>query len=154
LKPGGSLVGYDWCITDKYDETNADHVEIKRLIEEGDALPELGSTHHMVSQLESVGFNVEESRIIPEGDIPWHQPLKGGKSMFSFDNFRTTMIGRWLTRSMIWLMETSHIAAQGSLAALEILEKAGDSLVRAGDTGIFTPYFFFLARKSQRIVSN
>lgn len=148
LKPGGSFVGYDWCLTDKYDGTNKDHVQAKRLIEEGDALPELKSTQQLVTDLQSVGFQVEESRIIPEGDIPWYQPLKGGDSMLSPSNFRTTAVGRWLTRNMVWLMEKSYIAAQGTVATVNILEKAAIGLVSAGERGIFTPYFFFLARKS------
>ena len=78
LKPGGSFVGYDWCLTDRYDAQNAEHRETKRLIEEGDGLPDLRITHELVSDLKSVGFSLEESQIIPEGDIPWYQPLKGG----------------------------------------------------------------------------
>lgn len=147
LKPGGTFVGYDWCVTDKYDPKNKEHVEIKRLVEEGDALPELRTTHQSVAELKSVGFQVEEGRILPAGDIPWYQPLKGGNSILAFDNFRTTFVGRSITRNFVWLLEKCGLAAQGSLAALEILEKAGDSLVRAGEKDIFTPYFFFLARK-------
>ena len=147
MKPGGTFVGYDWCLTDQYDSQNTEHVLAKRLIEEGDALPELKSTHQLVADLENVGFNVEEHRIIPEGDIPWYQPLKGGDSMISISNFRTTTLGRWITRNMVWLMEKTSIAAQGSLATVEILEKAAKGLVIGGEKEIFTPYFFFLARK-------
>ena len=43
---------------------------------------------------------------------------------------------------MVWLMETTRIAAHGSV---EILEKAAVGLVCGGESGIFTPYFFFLA---------
>jgi sterol 24-C-methyltransferase len=49
---------------------------------------------------------------------------------------------------MVWFMEKTRIAAQGSVGTLEILEKAAVGLVRGGKSGIFTPYFFFLARKS------
>jgi len=148
LKPGGTFAGYDWCITDKYDKQNPEHIETKRLIEEGDALPELKTTHQLISDLKSVGFNIEESQIIPEGEIPWYQPLIGGDSFFSLDNFRTSSFGRWITRSMVWLMEKTWIAAQGSVGTLDILEKAAVGLARGGESGIFTPYFFFLARKS------
>ncbi|CAF1198161.1 unnamed protein product [Rotaria sordida] len=148
LKPGGSLVGYDWCLTDKYDSQNRNHVETKRLIEEGDALPDLKSTHQLVADLKSVGFTVEENRMIPEGDIPWYQPLKGGDSFLTLNNFRTSFLGRLLTRNTIWLLEKTRIAAQGSLATLNILETARDGVVRGGESDIFTPYFFFLARKS------
>jgi sterol 24-C-methyltransferase len=148
LKPGGTFVGYDWCLTDKYDSKNHDHVEIKHLIEEGDGLPDLRFTHQLVSDLKTVGFNIEESRIIPEGDIPWYQPLKGGDSFLSPSNFRTTFLGRWITRNGVWLLEKAGIATQGSLATINILEKAGEGVVRGGENEIFTPYFFFLARKS------
>lgn len=148
LKPGGCFAGYDWCLTDKYDSQNANHVEAKRLIEEGDALPDLKSTHQLVSDLKSVNFNVEESRIIPEGDIPWYQSLKGGDSVLSLSNFRTSFLGRMLTRNTVWLLEKSRIAAQGSVTTLNILEKARDGLLRGAESNIFTPYFFFLARKS------
>ncbi|CAF0736885.1 unnamed protein product [Rotaria sordida] len=145
---GGSFAGYDWCLTDIYDKENPIHNETKRLIEEGDALPELKTTHQLISDLKSVGFTIEENQIIPEGDIPWYQPLKGGDSFFSLNNLRASSIGRWLTRNMVWFMEKTWIAAQGSIETLEILEKAAVGLVRGGESGIFTPYFFFLARKS------
>jgi len=150
LKPGGTFIGYDWCLTDKYDSQNRDHVEIKRLIEEGDGLPDLKFIHQLISDLKTVNFSIEESRIISEGDIPWYQPLKGGDSFFSPSNFRTTFLGRWLTRNGVWLLEKAGIAAQGSLATVNILEKAGEGVVRGGESGIFTPYFFFLARKSSK----
>ncbi len=141
------MVGYDWCLTDKYDDQNRDHIETKRLIEEGDALPDLKSTHQLVSDLKSVGFTVEESQIIPEGDIPWYQPLNGGDSLLTVANFRTSILGRWLTRNMVWLLETSGLAAQGSLATVNILETAREGVIRGGESEIFTPYFFFLAQK-------
>ncbi|CAF4894496.1 unnamed protein product, partial [Rotaria sp. Silwood1] len=101
LKPGGSLVGYNWCFTDKYDSQNRDHIETKRLIEEDDALPDLISTHQLVEDLKSVGFTVEESRIIPEGDISWYEPLKDGDSFLTLNNFRTSFLGRLLTYNRV-----------------------------------------------------
>jgi sterol 24-C-methyltransferase len=148
LKPGGVFAGYDWCLTDRYDERNSIHCDIKRLIEEGDGLPELKSTTQLLDDLNRVGFLVEDSRIIPEGDIPWYQPLKGGDHWLSVNQLRASKFGRWFTRNMVRLMEKTGLAAMGSVATLEILEKAAIGLVRGGETGIFTPYFFFLARKS------
>jgi sterol 24-C-methyltransferase len=95
-----------------------------------------------------VGFTVEEDRIIPEGDIPWYQPFIGGDSYFSLQGFRTTTLGRWCTRNMVWLLEKTKLAAEGTIGTLAILEKAALGLQRGGESGIFTPYFFFIARKS------
>lgn len=148
LKPGGTFAGYDWCLTDKYDPNNSVHRETKRLVEEGDGLPDLKSTKELDDDLTRVGFQIEENRIIPEGDIPWYQPLKGGDSIFSLSSFRASNIGRWLTRTMVYLMESTWIAPKGSVSTVDILEKAAVGLVRGGESGIFTPYYFFLARKS------
>ena len=148
LKPGGTFAGYEWGTTEKYDERNPEHVQTKRLIEEGDGLPDLKPTTQCVADLQKAGFSIKESGIIPEGDIPWYQPLKGGDSFFSLTNLRASTIGRWLTRNMVWAMEKSWLAAKGSVGTLDMLEKGAVGLVRGGETGIFTPYFFFLAQKS------
>ena len=147
LKPGGSFSGYDWCVTDKFDSENKKHVEIIRLVEEGDGLPDLKSTHQVLSDINSAGLKIEDSFIVPAGDIPWYFPLKGGDSFLSLNNFRATTIGRWLTRNVVWLIEKTWIAAQGSTETLAILEKAATSLVDAGESDILTPCFFFLACK-------
>ena len=41
-----------------------------------------------------------------------------------------------------------RIAPKGSTAVSNMLNLAADSLVKAGDLGIFTPNLFFLARRS------
>ena len=111
-------------------------------------MPELKSTQQLIVDLKTVGFTVEENQIMPQGDIPWYQPLKGGDSFLTLSNFRTTYLGRWFTRNMVWFMEKTSVATQGSLATVNILEKAAKGLVQGGESDIFTPYFFFLARKS------
>jgi sterol 24-C-methyltransferase len=44
-------------------------------------------------------------------------------------------------------LETLRAAPSGSSEVSAMLMGAADSLVRGGDTGIFTPSYFFLARK-------
>jgi sterol 24-C-methyltransferase len=39
------------------------------------------------------------------------------------------------------------VAPKGSLEVASMLERAADGLVAGGKKGIFTPLFFFLARK-------
>ena len=39
LKPGGLFVSYEWCLTDKYDPNNPEHVAIKQDILLGNGLP-------------------------------------------------------------------------------------------------------------------
>ncbi|CAF1553434.1 unnamed protein product [Rotaria sp. Silwood1] len=147
LKPGGSFVGYDACLTDKYDNQNPEHVETIRTMEASLALPQLKLTREFVADLESVGFNVEENRIIPEADIPSYQPLDGGDSFFSFNHHRTGPLARRLAHCMIWLTEKIRIAPKGSTAMSNIWQKSVTSFLRARKLDIFTSLFFVLARK-------
>ncbi|CAF1373412.1 unnamed protein product [Rotaria sordida] len=148
LKPGGSFVAYDACLTDKYDNQNPEHIEIIHMVEANFGLPELQSTHQLISDLQSVGFTVEESRILLEADISWYRRLEGGDSFFSLKHFRTTPVGRWLGHNALWLLEKTRIVSKGSAAISDMFQRSAKSMVRAGKRDLFTPLFFFLARKS------
>ncbi|CAF0903240.1 unnamed protein product [Rotaria sordida] len=150
LKPGGSFVGYDVCLTGKYDDQNREHVEAMRTMEANFGLPELKSTHEFVSDLQSVGFTIEENRIILEGDFSCYQcyqRLDGGDSFFSLINFRTSPLGRWLGRNTIWLLEKARIFSKGSTAICDMFQRGAKYGLRAANLDIVTSMFFFLARK-------
>ena len=59
LKPGAAFVGYEWVITDKYDDSNEGHRHIRHLIELGNALATLTSAAVVVDALTAAGFVVE-----------------------------------------------------------------------------------------------
>ena len=62
LKPGAIFACYEWCLTNKYDTKNPEHVLIKKQIEEGDGLPDIVSTHHCLTDLKKAGFDILEER--------------------------------------------------------------------------------------------
>lgn len=75
LKPGGMFVSYEWCLTKVHDPANEKHVRSKRLIEEGDGLPDLMPTGHCDESLAKAGFEFLEGRDAaldpnPSG-VPW-----------------------------------------------------------------------------------
>lgn len=111
------------------------------------ALPELKSTNELVSDLKSVGFTVEENRIIPEADILSYQPLKSGDSFVSLNLRRTGPLARRLGYRAIWLMEKVRIVPKGSAAICDMSRKSVESFISARTLDIFTSLFFFLARK-------
>merc|ERR1712232_1519402 len=51
LKPGGVFGSYEWCLTKNYDPENAQHVAIKKGIEEGDGLTDIATTEQVVEAL-------------------------------------------------------------------------------------------------------
>ena len=50
-----------WCMTDKYDPNNEEHNKLKWMIEIGDGLPDIASTHEIVEALKEAGWEVLES---------------------------------------------------------------------------------------------
>ena len=65
----------------------------------------------------------------------------------SLSNFRQTKVGRWCTHKLVTMLEFVGIAPKGTVKTHDFLIQAADSLCAGGKSGIFTPMFFFLARK-------
>jgi len=151
LKPGGSLCGYEWCMTDKYDPSNEEHKKIKYGVEIGNGLPEIASTTHVIESLKKVGFEVLEVTDfgIPteQNPIPWYDPLD---AKFTLSGIRHTQMGRWLTGWMVWGLETLRLAPKGSSSTSTLLQSTAYALVQGGQKGIFTPSFFFLVKKPEK----
>jgi sterol 24-C-methyltransferase len=149
LKPDGLFAGYEWVMLDKYDPNNKDHVRIKEGIEVGNGLPTLQHYSHIIECLEKSGFEVIEYRDVNEGvhapnQIPWYQTLNGS---LSISGFRMTWMGRLVTHTMVWTLELLRVAPPGSTQVSALLNATALDLVDGGKQEIFTPSFFFLARK-------
>lgn len=150
LKPGAMFSGYEWCITDKYDPKNAEHKKIKYGIEVGNGLPELVSTKEVADALRRVGFEIIELTDfgIPteQNPIPWYNSLAG---QMSLSGFRFTRVGRWCTAKFVYALETVRFAPKGSLETALMLNATAEDLVKGGQLQIFTPSYFFLAKKPE-----
>lgn len=147
MKPGAHFAGYEWCLTDRYDANNPEHREIKKGIEEGDALPDIWHTHDVLRALEAAGFEVLESEDLvgrSDPETPWYLPLSG---RWSLSGFKHTAAGRWLTNKLVRVLETTRVAPKGATGVSDFLNRAAVALVRGGETGIFTPMFYFHVRK-------
>jgi sterol 24-C-methyltransferase len=151
LKPGSAFVGYEWIITDKYDAKNEQHRRIKHGIEKGDSLPDLETAQQVVQALQDAGFEVEEYfdvaeqfELSPIMTVPWHAPLGGS---YTLSGFKSTVVGRWITAHMVRALERVRLAPPGSFHTSQILEEAAVNLVAGGKLGIFSPSFYFRARK-------
>lgn len=159
LKPGACFVGYEWVVTPNYDDKNEEHRKIRHGIEVGDALPTLETGEQVRKALEAAGFEVVECYdLIEEFDkmddrvtVPWYAPL-GVTSIWCYLNpstFRSTTLGRTLTTTMLYGLEALRLAPKGSVKAAGILEEAAVNLVLGGQQKIFTPSYYFKARKPE-----
>jgi sterol 24-C-methyltransferase len=148
LKEGGLFASYEWTLTDKYDAENPEHRRIKRDIEEGDSLPDLIHFNEVIQALKDAGFEVlmgvDLAAENQRNTDKWYSSLQGGMSLQTLPH---TKIGTRITHSAVSVMETLGIAPKGSTGIHTFLLKARDSLQLGGETGIFTPMYFILARK-------
>lgn len=153
LKPGAMFAGYEWVMTPKYDAKNDEHRLVKHMIEHGDALPDLATPQIVVDALKTAGFEVIEHFDVAEtakkdgNDVTWYSTLQGS---FSLTTLQHTKGGRFLTQKMVDVMETLRIAPKGTSKTHQMLCIGADGLVRGGELGIFTPMYFFIARKPLR----
>ncbi|KAJ0095777.1 hypothetical protein Patl1_17159 [Pistacia atlantica] len=118
LKPGHCFAAYEWCMTNAFDPQNQEHQKIKVLWEKDLAV---------------------------DSPLPWYLPLD--KNHFSLSSFRLTAVGRFFTKNMVKVLEFAGLAPKGSQRVQDFLEKAAEGLVAGGRKEIFTPMYFFVARK-------
>uniref|UniRef100_A0A2P2I5V3 Methyltransferase n=1 Tax=Hirondellea gigas TaxID=1518452 RepID=A0A2P2I5V3_9CRUS len=150
LKPGGMVGFYEWVLTDKYDPQSVEHQKIKRAIEYGNSICELGLWKDVDRDLKEAGFIAKETvNLAAEAmrngnDITWYSGLEGGCSLA---NIRQSRVGRLFTHAMVTVMETLRLAPSGTVRAHNILVTAAKALVAGGTTGIFTPMYLVVATK-------
>lgn len=147
LKPGALFAGYDWCMTPRYRAGDADHERIKLGIEKGNGVAKMVPTTELDAALKDVGFEVLEARDwaeTSEPGLPWYSPLASGLSLQGFRNSRA---GAFMTHQLVRALERLRLAPEGTLQTHDVLRLAQAALVEGGETGIFTPMYFWLARK-------
>ena len=150
IKPGGYFAAYDWCVTEKFDASNKQHVATREGIEVGNGLPVLATTQECVAALQKAGFevvdyfNAQRDAHKSKMDVPWYQSLAGE---YTLTGFRMTPLGRMVTHTLVSTLEFMRIAPRGSVKVSKLLNDTAIDLVNGGKMEIFTPSFFFLARK-------
>ncbi|KAL4202085.1 hypothetical protein AMTRI_Chr02g219250 [Amborella trichopoda] len=151
LKPGQCFAAYEWCMTDSFDPNNQEHQKIRILFRLcflciGDGLPDIRTTGKINEALIEAGFEVLWQKDVAAGSpVPWYLPLDN--SPFSFSSFRAAAPGRFITQYLVKFLEYIHIAPEGSHKVSSFLETAAKGLVEGGKKEIFTPHYFFVARK-------
>jgi sterol 24-C-methyltransferase len=148
LKPGGSFVGYEWCMTSRYDPGNAEHRRIKHAIAEGTGLPDLITIPEVLAAFESAGFEIVSSHdhaLTADAETPWWQPLVGGG--YTAKGFARTSAGRTLTNGALRALESARIVPEGTVAVSSMLNRGADALIAGGRAAIFTPMLFHHVRR-------
>ncbi|MET0344526.1 MAG: methyltransferase domain-containing protein [Polyangiales bacterium] len=148
LKPGGMVAIYEWCLTDRYDASNAEHVKLKRDIEEGNGLPDIWTVDATHGCFQEAGFHVldvEDRVFAGDRELPWYHSLSGKE--LSNTGLRRSPVGKLAVKALTRTLEAARIAPKGTARITDFLNTGADALVRSGELGVFTPMAFFLAQK-------
>ena len=151
LRPGGGFAGYEWCLTDAYDPENAEHQRNKQHILKGNGLPDIAHTSDIRSALSAAGFEVLEARDLSgdsDPETPWYRALQGRD--LNLASIPRTPIGRALTNMSLRVGEKLRIVPEGAREISSVLNAGADALVEGGEAGVFTPMFYYLARKPEQ----
>jgi sterol 24-C-methyltransferase len=151
LRPGACFAGYDWCLTEDFDPRDAEHRRIKDDIMVGNGLPDISPIPEIRSALRAAGFELLESRdLAPESHpaTPWYRALQGRD--LSLKSIPRIPAGRALTNIVLRVGEKLRAFPEGTAAVSSLLQRTAYALVEGGKAGIFTPMFYFHARKPPR----
>ena len=151
LRPGACLAGYDWCLTEDFDPRDAEHMRIKEGIVEGNALPDIARAPDIDTALRTAGFELVESddrASASDPTTPWYRALQARD--LSLRSIPRTPVGRALTTLVTRVGEKLRVFPDGTAAVNALLDRTAHALVEGGKTGVFTPMFYFLARKPGR----
>ncbi|MHB8418597.1 MAG: sterol methyltransferase family protein [Myxococcales bacterium] len=145
LRPGALFAGTDWCLTSQFRPGEQRHERIRSEIEKGNGVAALASTASLDAALRETGFDVIEARDLAlESELPWFEPLRAG---FSLNGFRNSRAGAFLTHQLVRALTAARVSPKGTVEVHDVLRLAQRALVEGGEAGVFTPIYFWLARK-------
>jgi sterol 24-C-methyltransferase len=81
-----------------------------------------------------------------DADGAWWRALAGGP-WWTVGGFRASRVGRLATHGLVRTLESIRVLPPGATEVSTLLNFGAEALVRGGQTGIFTPMFFYCARK-------
>jgi sterol 24-C-methyltransferase len=151
LRPGGEIAAIDWCLTERVDENDPRHRDIRDRLEYANATPDLLTTQQQLDVMKNAGFEILSAiDQAAESDprTPWYMALQGRD--VSLASLARIPAGRRFTAAATALLERIGVAPAGTGEAAALLNIAADSLVEAGEARIFTPMFLVHARKPEQ----
>jgi sterol 24-C-methyltransferase len=86
LKPSGVMSMNEWCMTDKFDPKDPQHLDIRRRLERGDDIVNMRTVKEAIAEFQFAGLDVlhmEDHALKGLQSGPWWIPLDGDTSTFS-----------------------------------------------------------------------
>ncbi|EFJ51011.1 hypothetical protein VOLCADRAFT_103647 [Volvox carteri f. nagariensis] len=144
LKPGCYFVSYEWVSTHKYDPKNPEHVRIIDEINFGNGLPEMRTWKEAEDAGKNVGFELVMSLDLATASIvsgPWYERLRMGKYTHAINH------------ALVTAVDAVGMAPKGLKEVHHMLVEVAKSLIKGGETGVFTPMHLLLFQKPEATAS-
>ena len=150
LKPGSTFACYEWCMTDLYEKGNPDHERVKKLIEEGNGLPDVVHSKVCINAMKEAGFSVVEARDLANDNFghngsPWYLPVTPSWNPFS-QRFQFNWFGYWLVNLAVQVLEFLWLAPKGSYKTQKMLQRGARGLGQGGKLKIFSAMFLIVGK--------
>lgn len=151
LKPGAKFTGFNWDLTEKFDENNPEHRHIRLMIERGVGMPQMVKMSVLTNAMKEAGFEILVQRdhngfTMNLGAKPWYYILEGTSlSLQVVFSSMTTLIFVGL-----WMLEMLSMVSPGTAEAYKIIMislKVG--MEEGARQKLFTPMHYWLARKPE-----
>eukprot|EP01112_Ceratiomyxa_fruticulosa_P015235 TRINITY_DN4458_c0_g1_i14.p1 TRINITY_DN4458_c0_g1~~TRINITY_DN4458_c0_g1_i14.p1 ORF type:complete len:233 (-),score=46.77 TRINITY_DN4458_c0_g1_i14:158-856(-) len=143
LKPGAIYGGYEWVMTDKFDENDPEHLEIKRGVEKSNGVPNIEKVQDILQYLRNAGFEIIEHFDVAtekeESDFPWYYRLE-----LPYYPLRRFILDKYLRFS-----EYLGVTRVGTHSTWNLMQLTITSMRRSGELGIFTPMYYVKVRKPE-----
>lgn len=137
LRPGAYFVSYEWVATRYFDAKNPDHVRIIDEINIGNGLPEMRTWKEAEDAGKAVGFE-----LVMSVDMATASPVCGPW----YDRLRINRFQHHINHVLVSTLSAIGLAPKGVKEVHKMLVDVAHSLVRGGETGIFTPMHTLLFR--------
>jgi 24-methylenesterol C-methyltransferase len=138
LKPGGMFLSYEWVATPAFDPANKEHVRIIDEINFGNGLPEMRTWRQAEEAGAAAGLELVASLDLA-GASPGAGPWYGRLQELAWQNR--------LSHAVVASLDAARVAPKGLRQVHEMLVNVATSLVRGGQTGVFTPMHMLVFRK-------
>lgn len=159
LKPGATFGVYEALLTDKYDDNNPAHRQVKINLERGGGIARIHTAAEARAAMKAVGFEIvaiDDLGARPD-QIPWWTQLSDPRleqqgllsyallSVF-FAARASPFINRGL-QSVVGKLEQMAVVPSGSQKVVDLVVTILHGMYRGGELGVFSPMYMMVARK-------
>jgi len=151
LKPGGRFLTTEYCLTNKYDPDNPEHLKVKNDLEYSNGLCDTTTCDESKNKMLKVGFKMlydhDHGKTDSLNPVPWYQEFA---SYFTLSGITITLAAIWILYFICSILEFLNILPKGTTNSHGMLQLAGRSYLKGGQLGIYTVAYVMLGEKPKK----